>query len=91
MKIGSVIAAYRRDQGIGVRALAKEIGTSAATLNRIERGYGYDAAQLALIVLWLLGEARLRKRPDRVNPATMRLQNGKKVDADRKGNISRES
>lgn len=39
-----------------VREVAKEIGTSAATLNRIEHGYPCDSGTMAAILIWLIGK-----------------------------------
>ena len=61
MKLGPVLAAYRRDARLGVRALAREIGTSSATLSRFERGLNVDAATLGKILLWAIGDAKARK------------------------------
>ena len=38
-----------------VREVAKEIGTSPATLNRLERDYPCDSDTMAVVLLWLLG------------------------------------
>ena len=38
-----------------LRDVAKEVGTSAATLLRIEQGMGCDADTLATVLLWLIG------------------------------------
>lgn len=64
MHIGKVIADYRYANRIGVRDLAKEIGISAATLNRIELGNGCDSASLLKIAGWLFwnGADARRKR-----------------------------
>ena len=56
MNLGPVIAAYRAQHRYGVRALAKIIGVSAATLNRIERGENCDGRVLAKILTWLLSD-----------------------------------
>ena len=59
MKLGSLIAVYRWHYRIGVRELAKEIGTSSATLSRFERDGNCDAATLTKILAWLFSvEAR---------------------------------
>lgn len=54
MMLGHVIKRYRAAENIGVRALSKDIGISAATLNRIERGENCDAKSLKKIFIWLL-------------------------------------
>jgi DNA-binding XRE family transcriptional regulator len=54
MNVGLCLSAYRHERGLGVRALAKIIGTSSATLSRIERGEGCDSRTLAKVLLWLL-------------------------------------
>lgn len=53
MRIGRVIAGYRKAERYGVREIAKEIGVSAATLNRIENGNPCNSDQLAKIMVWL--------------------------------------
>ena len=55
-RIGRVLVLYRSMRNIGVRELASEVGTSAATLSRIERGHAMDAETLMLIWAWLLGQ-----------------------------------
>lgn len=42
-----------RRGGLGVRAAAKEIGISHATLSRVERGFHPDLATLEKIATWL--------------------------------------
>jgi DNA-binding XRE family transcriptional regulator len=54
MRLGKVIFNYRQWAGVTVRDLAKEIGTSRATLNRVERGYPCDSGTLSKILGWLL-------------------------------------
>jgi len=39
---------------VSIRELAKEIGISAATVNRIERGYVMDAATLMKVLNWMM-------------------------------------
>lgn len=56
LNVGPVIAAYRAQHRYGVREMAKIIGVSAATLNRIERGENCDGRILAKIITWLLSE-----------------------------------
>lgn len=46
------LAAAKRDD-LGVRAAAKEIGISAATLSRVERGYLPDLDTFGKICKWL--------------------------------------
>jgi DNA-binding XRE family transcriptional regulator len=53
MMLGPVIAAYREQHRYGVRALAKIIGISAATLNRVENENACDSTTLAKIMIWL--------------------------------------
>lgn len=40
----------------GVRTIAKQIGVSAATLSRIERGHAMDLATWLKVQAWLLKE-----------------------------------
>lgn len=54
MRLGKVIADYRHVNRIGVREMAREIGTSHSTLSRIERGLPSDAKTLVKILDWLL-------------------------------------
>jgi DNA-binding XRE family transcriptional regulator len=39
-----------------IREVAKEVGTSSATLLRIEQGKPCDSGTLAAVLLWLIGE-----------------------------------
>ena len=52
MRLGAVLAGFRKANRIGTRELAKSIGISNATLNRIERGHPCKSDQLALIMTW---------------------------------------
>jgi DNA-binding Xre family transcriptional regulator len=47
---------YRSTRQIGVRERATEIGISAATLSRIERGHAMDATTLIGVWQWLLSK-----------------------------------
>lgn len=40
-------------QYMGIRECARDIGVSAATLSRLERGYNYDVKTMKLIFEWL--------------------------------------
>ena len=46
------LAAHRRGLGLRLRAAAKEIGISAATLSRIERGEKPDIDNFVKICIW---------------------------------------
>lgn len=52
-RIGRLLVLYRASRQIGVRELAKEAHTSAATLSRIERGHAMDADTLLKLWAWL--------------------------------------
>lgn len=56
MRLGEVLRGYRAANRLGVRALAKTIGVSHATLNRIEHDEGASSDTLAKILLWLIGK-----------------------------------
>ncbi len=56
MRMGEAIAAWRYKHRYSVRAVAKVIGISSATLNRVERGEPCDGKTLAKIMVWLLSE-----------------------------------
>ena len=51
--IGRLFVLYRATHLMGIRELAKAIGTSAATLSRIERGHAMDADTLLKVWAWL--------------------------------------
>lgn len=53
-KLGSVLRCYRLLKELDLRTLAKEIGTSSATLCRIESGRAIDAETLLKILNWML-------------------------------------
>ena len=55
-RLSYVLKEYRWAKRVGVRELARQIGVSAPTLNRIERGGNPDGTSLAKILRWLLGE-----------------------------------
>lgn len=56
--LGRMLVIYRASRDIGVRELSREMGFSAATLSRIERGYAMDWATALKLMQWLLGEPR---------------------------------
>lgn len=56
MRIGKLIRAYRTLEGIGIRAMAREIGISHGTLSRLERGENVDARTLAKVLAWAMKE-----------------------------------
>ena len=67
MRLGKVLADYRFANRMGVRGLAKEIGLSQATLNRIENGGGCDGTSLIKIWQWLHGDGvsdQRRQKPE---------------------------
>jgi transcriptional regulator with XRE-family HTH domain len=53
MKIGELIKHWRTVEHKSLRDLAPEIGTSVATLSRVERGELMDGHTLAKIFLWM--------------------------------------
>lgn len=59
MILGRAIRAWRDKERLGLRAVAKEIGTSAATLGRFENGENPDGNTLAKIVTWALDKSAL--------------------------------
>ena len=56
MRLGLVRLAYRLNRRKTLREMAASIGTSAATLSRIERGLMPDAKTLTRILAWLREE-----------------------------------
>lgn len=52
-RLGRLLILYRATRGIGVREMAAEIGLSAATVSRIERGHAMDADTLLKMWAWL--------------------------------------
>lgn len=58
MKIGTVLRKYRAIQEINLRDLAKEIGTSAPTLTRLEQGHGIDNVTMLALINWLFSPER---------------------------------
>lgn len=62
MRLGAIIADYRYANRVGVREVAKEIGMSPATLNRIERGENFDAHTMIKLMAWLFAESIKREK-----------------------------
>lgn len=54
MRLGLVLKKYRLMMEYDLRAVAKEIGISAATLMRIEHGREIDAKTFLKIINWLM-------------------------------------
>lgn len=53
MKLGEMLLSYRQKKDINARDLAKEIGMSASTLCRIERGNNPDVDTYLKILNWM--------------------------------------
>lgn len=54
MRLGTILRKYRKMEELTVRDLALEIGLSAPTLSRIERGEKMDGDTLVKILGWML-------------------------------------
>lgn len=52
---GDMFRAYRFHRGLTVRELAKEIGTSSATLCRMEMGKDPDVGTMLRVLAWMFG------------------------------------
>lgn len=59
MRLSYVLRRWRAMSERNLRSVAAEIGTSAATLSRLERGEDCDGKTLAKVLTWLLGKDRL--------------------------------
>jgi transcriptional regulator with XRE-family HTH domain len=64
-RFGEMLRLYRTVYQMSLRDLAPQIGTSPATLMRIEAGEAFDVATGLKLMTWLLGEAPLSKEPSR--------------------------
>ncbi len=53
-RLGLALRLYRTMKLLGVRDLAAQIGISAATISRIERGHAMDAQSLLAVINWLM-------------------------------------
>ena len=51
--LGRLVLAKRTERGLGVRAAAKEVGISHATLARVEKGFLPDLENYEKICRWL--------------------------------------
>ena len=56
VRLGRVLRRYRLMEELSLRSLGKQIGMSASTLLRIERGHDPSGRVLAAIFRWLTGE-----------------------------------
>lgn len=56
MKLRNVLAGYRRNAGLSLRALAVEIGIQFVALQRFETGKEISAENFTLILRWLLSK-----------------------------------
>lgn len=59
MILGSAIRAWRKEQRLGLRPVAKEIGIPFGTLGRFENGEAIESPALAKILAWALGKSEL--------------------------------
>ena len=62
MCLGKMLADFRYANRMGVRELAKEIGLSSATLNRIENGKPCNGDSIAKLMIWLFTDAAVLRR-----------------------------
>lgn len=62
MILGEMIKAYRWKKELGLREVAKEIGTTHGTLSRIENGEEVDGRTLIKIFIWATREQKEEKR-----------------------------
>lgn len=53
MRLGMIVKKWRLMVDRDVRSVGKEIGISAATLSRIERGHSPSGKSLAKILTWM--------------------------------------
>lgn len=58
MRIGIVLRKWRTMEERSIRDVAKEMGTSPATLHRIECGKPCDSGTMSSILLWLIGKGK---------------------------------
>jgi ribosome-binding protein aMBF1 (putative translation factor) len=56
MRVGEVLAGYRRDRKVSVEQLAREIGLKPVALWRLEQGKFAYFKQWPAVVLWLFGK-----------------------------------
>lgn len=56
--IGKVLHSYRVMNEISLRDLGKQLGISAATLMRLEKGNNIDAQSMFKVMQWLFGNAK---------------------------------
>lgn len=63
-ELGRLISAKRAKNGLGIRAAAREVGISHATLARVEKGFLPDLENYEKIRRWLgIGEEVVPRRP----------------------------
>lgn len=55
-RLAEMLRLYRAVNARTTRELAKEIGTSAATLSRLERGFEIDMSTFMKLLLWMLAK-----------------------------------
>jgi len=58
MRLGAVLRKWRTMEERTIRDVAREIGTSSATLLRIEQGKPCDSGTLAAVLMWMIGEKK---------------------------------
>jgi len=56
MRLGQILKRWRVMSELNLRTAAKMMGTSTATLSRIERGENPDGKTLAAILRWILSD-----------------------------------
>lgn len=58
MNLGAVLRNWRTMSELSTREVGRIIGLDHATLNRIEHGHPPSAANLRILLNWLLSEAK---------------------------------
>lgn len=71
--LAKLIRLYRAVENISLRVLAKQIGISASTLSRVERGYECDQTTMLFLIRWLFEGAKKDS-----NQALAELEKGEK-------------
>lgn len=56
MKLGELIASYRRDRDLTLDQLARETGVNRVALCRLEQGKFKSFKQWPAIIVWLFGK-----------------------------------
>ena len=89
-ELGRLVIAKRTERGIGIRAAAREVGISHATLARVEKGFLPDLENYEKIRRWLgIGPAAISDQTAKSEPPQVHFRREKTASPDTAAALAR--